>query len=153
MLAFARSLGDFGATLMVAGNIPGKTQTAAIAIYDATQAGRDNEALTLERIRDAEVVLLSFHVDYWDQLGWRDRFSSYDYTLRQQQYSALFAENDREVQDMICSHSQIFSRGILGFTDFTDEERVKWAPVRQRLVRKHPRTGELRRSAWIPSLV
>jgi molybdate transport system permease protein len=47
VLAFARSLGDFGATLMVAGNIPGKTQTAAIAIYDATQAGRDAEALTL----------------------------------------------------------------------------------------------------------
>lgn len=47
MLAFARALGDFGATLMVAGNIPGRTQTAAIAIYDATQAGRDNDALTL----------------------------------------------------------------------------------------------------------
>ncbi|HEX8748416.1 MAG TPA: molybdate ABC transporter permease subunit [Pyrinomonadaceae bacterium] len=52
MLAFARSLGDFGATLMVAGNIPGRTQTAAIAIYDATQAGRDDYALTL-------VVILS----------------------------------------------------------------------------------------------
>ncbi len=47
MLAFARALGDFGATLMVAGNIPGRTQTAAIAIYDATQAGRDSDALTL----------------------------------------------------------------------------------------------------------
>jgi molybdate transport system permease protein len=47
MLAFARSLGDFGATLMVAGNIPGRTQTAALAIYDATQAGRDDYALTL----------------------------------------------------------------------------------------------------------
>ncbi len=47
MLAFARALGDFGATLMVAGNIPGRTQTAAIAIYDATQAGRDDYALTL----------------------------------------------------------------------------------------------------------
>jgi molybdate transport system permease protein len=47
MLAFARALGDFGATLMVAGNIPGRTQTAAIAIYDATQAGRDSEALAL----------------------------------------------------------------------------------------------------------
>ena len=52
MLAFARSLGDFGATLMVAGNIPGRTQTAAIAIYDATQSGRDDVALTL-------VVILS----------------------------------------------------------------------------------------------
>jgi molybdate transport system permease protein len=47
MLAFGRSLGDFGATLMVAGDIPGRTQTAAIAIYDATQAGREADALVL----------------------------------------------------------------------------------------------------------
>jgi molybdate transport system permease protein len=38
-LAFARSLGDFGVTLMVAGNIPGRTQTVAVAIYDAVEAG------------------------------------------------------------------------------------------------------------------
>ena len=58
-------------------------------------------------------------------------------------YDALDDKAKREVQDMICSHSQIFSRGILGFTDFTDDERVKWAPVRQRMVRKHPRSGRL----------
>jgi molybdate transport system permease protein len=39
ILAFTRALGDFGATMMVAGNIPGLTQTAALAIYDAVQAG------------------------------------------------------------------------------------------------------------------
>ncbi len=39
MLAFARALGEFGATLMVAGNIPGQTQTLPIAIYDSVQAG------------------------------------------------------------------------------------------------------------------
>lgn len=38
-LGFARALGDFGATIMVAGNIPGQTQTLPIAVYDATQAG------------------------------------------------------------------------------------------------------------------
>src|SRR5258707_15863330 len=38
-LAFARALGDFGVTLMVAGNIPGRTQTVAVAIYDAVEAG------------------------------------------------------------------------------------------------------------------
>ena len=38
-LAFARCLGDFGATLMIAGDIPGRTQTAAIAIYDAVESG------------------------------------------------------------------------------------------------------------------
>ena len=46
-LAFARSLGDFGATLMIAGDIPGRTQTAAIAIYDAVESGNTLVARTL----------------------------------------------------------------------------------------------------------
>jgi molybdate transport system permease protein len=44
MLAFARAMGEFGATLMVAGNIPGKTQTLSLAVYDAVQAGHDDLA-------------------------------------------------------------------------------------------------------------
>src|SRR5262249_57713448 len=60
MLAFARALGDFGATLMVAGNIPGRTQTAAIAIYDATQNGRDRYALTLVLILSATAFILLY---------------------------------------------------------------------------------------------
>lgn len=47
MLAFARALGDFGVTLMVAGDIPGYTQTASLAVYDAVQAGREQDALRL----------------------------------------------------------------------------------------------------------
>lgn len=46
-LAFARSLGEFGATLMIAGNIPGSTQTMAVAIYDALESGRSTAALVL----------------------------------------------------------------------------------------------------------
>lgn len=60
MLAFARALGDFGATLMVAGNIPGRTQTAAIAIFDAAQAGRDNYALVLVLILSAVALVLVY---------------------------------------------------------------------------------------------
>ena len=47
LLAFARALGDFGASLMVAGNIPGLTQTASMAIYDAVQADETTKALRL----------------------------------------------------------------------------------------------------------
>lgn len=47
LLAFARALGEFGATLMVAGSIPGKTQTLSIAVYEAVQAGQDDIANTL----------------------------------------------------------------------------------------------------------
>jgi len=47
VLAFARSLGDFGATLMIAGDIPGRTQTASIAIYDAVESGNGATARAL----------------------------------------------------------------------------------------------------------
>lgn len=44
LLAFARALGEFGATLMIAGSIPGQTQTLSIAVYEAVQAGNDGLA-------------------------------------------------------------------------------------------------------------
>ncbi|MFW5792140.1 MAG: molybdate ABC transporter permease subunit [Desulfohalobiaceae bacterium] len=47
MLAFARAMGEFGATLMVAGNLPGRTQTLSLAVYSAVQAGNDRLANTL----------------------------------------------------------------------------------------------------------
>ena len=47
LLVFARSLGEFGATLMVAGSIPGRTQTLSVAVYEAVQAGQDSVANTL----------------------------------------------------------------------------------------------------------
>ncbi|MFZ4651279.1 MAG: molybdate ABC transporter permease subunit [Rubrivivax sp.] len=47
LLAFARALGEFGATLMVAGSIPGQTQTLSIAVYEAAQAGQDDVAAFL----------------------------------------------------------------------------------------------------------
>lgn len=47
MLAFARAMGEFGATLMIAGNLPGKTQTLSLAVYDAVQSGNDSLAATL----------------------------------------------------------------------------------------------------------
>lgn len=47
VLAFARALGEFGATLMLAGNVPGSTQTLPLAIYEAVVTGEDRTALTL----------------------------------------------------------------------------------------------------------
>ena len=58
MLAFARAIGEFGATLMVAGNIPGRTQTMSIAIYEAVHAGDDALANTLVLISSAVCVAL-----------------------------------------------------------------------------------------------
>ena len=57
LLAFARALGEFGATLMVAGSIPGKTQTLSIAVYEAVQAGQDDVANTLVLITSLVCVI------------------------------------------------------------------------------------------------
>ena len=58
MLAFARAMGEFGATLMIAGNLPGKTQTLSLAVYNAVQAGNDNLATTLVLITSLICVLV-----------------------------------------------------------------------------------------------
>jgi molybdate transport system permease protein len=47
LLAFARAIGEFGATILVAGNIPGRTSTLSLAIYNLVQLGRDDEAFRL----------------------------------------------------------------------------------------------------------
>ena len=58
MLAFARAMGEFGATLMVAGNIPGRTQTLSLAVYDAVQAGQDDLANFLVIVTSLVCVLI-----------------------------------------------------------------------------------------------
>lgn len=60
ILGFSRALGEFGATVIVAGNIPGRTQTLALGIFHAMQIGRDDEALTLVGI----TVILAFSAVY-----------------------------------------------------------------------------------------
>jgi alpha-ketoglutarate-dependent 2,4-dichlorophenoxyacetate dioxygenase len=64
-------------------------------------------------------------------------------------YDALDEEIKAQVADLVCEHSQIFSRQQLGFADFTDEERARFTPVRQRLLRVHPVTG--RKSLYLSS--
>ena len=64
-------------------------------------------------------------------------------------YDTLDPETKAAIEDLITEHSLLFSRGQLGFTDFTAEERVKFAPVRHHLVRTNPATG--RRSLFLSS--
>jgi len=62
VLAFCRALGEFGITLMVAGNIPGRTQTLPLAIYDRVQSSQMSEANALALVAVGIVVLLLFGV-------------------------------------------------------------------------------------------
>lgn len=63
MLGFARALGDFGVTLMVAGDIPGETQTASLAIYDAIQANRQSDAAGMIAVLSAFAIVTLYAVN------------------------------------------------------------------------------------------
>ena len=58
LLAFARALGEFGATLMIAGNLPGRTQTLSVAVYAAVQAGDDSTANILVIVTSVTCVVI-----------------------------------------------------------------------------------------------
>jgi alpha-ketoglutarate-dependent 2,4-dichlorophenoxyacetate dioxygenase len=64
-------------------------------------------------------------------------------------YDALDDETRAMCEALVCEHSQLYSRSTLGFSDFTDDERRRFAPVLQRLVRRHPVTG--RKSLFLAS--
>jgi alpha-ketoglutarate-dependent 2,4-dichlorophenoxyacetate dioxygenase len=64
-------------------------------------------------------------------------------------YDALDARTKAEVEDLVCEHSLLTSRGALGFTELTPEEMAMFKPVRQRLVRTHPVSG--RKSLYLAS--
>ncbi|HEY8290394.1 MAG TPA: TauD/TfdA family dioxygenase, partial [Acetobacteraceae bacterium] len=64
-------------------------------------------------------------------------------------YDALDDATKAEIEDLVCEHSLIYSRGALGFTALSDEETAAFRPVRQRLVRTHPVTG--RKSLYLSS--
>lgn len=69
LLAFSRALGEFGATVLVAGNIPGRTQTLALAIFHRTQIGQDAEALRLAGV----ATLIAFAAIYATEILSRRR--------------------------------------------------------------------------------
>ncbi len=64
-------------------------------------------------------------------------------------YDALDEATKAECDALVCEHSQLYSRSLLGFADFTDDDRRRFAPVQQRLVRRHPTTG--RKSLYLAS--
>jgi molybdate transport system permease protein len=69
LLAFARALGEFGATIMVAGNIPGQTSTLSLAIFQNVQLGQDANAFRLLGVS----VALAFAAVWWSEWLMRRR--------------------------------------------------------------------------------
>ena len=70
VLGFARALGEFGATIMIAGSIPGATRTLAVAIYSFAETGRDEEAVTLVAV-SAAIAFAALWLSNW--ISSRDR--------------------------------------------------------------------------------
>jgi len=64
-------------------------------------------------------------------------------------YDALDAQAKAMIEDLVCEHSLMYSRGSLGLLDYSEEEKAMFRPVRQRLVRTHPVTG--RKSLYLSS--
>jgi molybdate transport system permease protein len=71
-LAFARSLGDFGVTIMLAGNIPGRTQTLSVAIYDAVESGNGSMARVLVLIVSITAILILWPANRLARRVWPD---------------------------------------------------------------------------------
>jgi alpha-ketoglutarate-dependent 2,4-dichlorophenoxyacetate dioxygenase len=71
-----------------------------------------------------------------------DRGGDTEFADMRAAWDTLDPETQAWVREMVCEHSRLFSRGELGFT-FTEDEKRKFAPERQRLVRRHPDTGRL----------
>ena len=77
ILAFARAMGEFGATIMLAGNIPGKTQTMALAVYTAVQAGNRSAAYAWSLLIVVLSALAMIGIHYFErmkQVGEEDIF-------------------------------------------------------------------------------
>jgi len=67
VLAFARSLGDFGTTLMIAGDIPKRTQTASVAIYDAVESGNGSLARVLVLVISAFTLAIVYAANWLER--------------------------------------------------------------------------------------
>jgi alpha-ketoglutarate-dependent 2,4-dichlorophenoxyacetate dioxygenase len=78
-----------------------------------------------------------------------DRGGNTEFADMRAAYDALDTGTKGTIEDLVCEHSLIYSRGTLGFSDLSEEEKQAFKPVRQRLVRTHPASG--RKSLYLSS--
>lgn len=73
---------------------------------------------------DTNLIVLSFHVDYWDRLGWKDQFSNHDYTIRQEQYvKTLHAESVYTPQAVVQGQFEMVGSNKTGLTNAVNKAR------------------------------
>ena len=159
-LAFSRSLGELeessGNNLREADDYRLPTTFADVSNLDKNQ-----QVLALDDRRrlfaignrlwhsDSSFKVVPAKYSLLRALAIPSRGGNTEYADMRSAYDALDDETRGLAEDLICEHSQIYSRLQLGFTDFTEAERERFKPVRQRLVRVHPSTG--RKSLFLAS--
>jgi alpha-ketoglutarate-dependent 2,4-dichlorophenoxyacetate dioxygenase len=156
-LAFTR---NFGPLELATGDFQQKDRRLLMAVNDISNLDRDSKVLARDdRTRLFGLGNMLWHSDSsfkatpakYSLLSARIIPSSpggnTEFADMRAAWDAIDGETRDLVQDLVCEHSQIHSRGVLGFTEFTAEERLRFAPVPQRLVRRHPVT--LRRSLFL----
>jgi len=156
-LAFTR---NFGPLEMATGDYQQADRRLSMAINDISNLDRDSKVLARDdRTRLFGLGNMLWHSDSsfkaipakYSLLSARIIPSSpggnTEFADMRAAWDALDDETRAMVQDLVCEHSQIYSRGVLGFTEFSEEERQRFAAVPQRLVRRHPATK--RRSLFL----
>jgi alpha-ketoglutarate-dependent 2,4-dichlorophenoxyacetate dioxygenase len=154
---------NFGALEVAPGNNITKPEDKRLAtgMNDVSNLGKDGKPLALDsRQRMFNLGNMLWHSDSsfrpvpakYSLLSARvvnPKGGDTEFADMRAAYDALDEETKREVEGLVCEHSLMYSRGSLGFGEFTDEEKVMFKPVRQRLVRIHPVSG--RKSLYLSS--
>jgi alpha-ketoglutarate-dependent 2,4-dichlorophenoxyacetate dioxygenase len=159
-LAFSRCFGELEETRGTGISKPGE-QRLHPAFADVSNLDKDNTLLARDnRRRLYSLGNMLWHSDSsfkpvpaaYSLLSGRvvvSRGGQTEFADMRAAYDALDAATKAEIEDLVCEHSLIYSRQLLGFDDLTEAERATMRPVLQRLVRTHPLSG--RRSIYLSS--
>jgi alpha-ketoglutarate-dependent 2,4-dichlorophenoxyacetate dioxygenase len=151
-LAFTRSLGDIEHAIGTSLRAPDEYRLPT-TFADVSNLDKHNQVYTRDDRRrlfaignrlwhsDSSFKVIPAKYSLLRAVSVPSKGGNTEYAYMPAAYDALDEETKAEIEDLVCEHSQIFSRQQLGFFDLTDEERARFAPVRQRLVRRHPVTG------------
>ena len=132
-----------------------------VGMNDVSNLGKDNRPLDREsRLRWFNLGNMLWHSDSsfraipakWSLLSARvvnPVGGNTEYADMRAAYDTLDEATKTLIEDLVCEHSLMYSRGLLGMHDYSEEERAMFKPVRQRLVRTHPVTG--RKSLYLSS--
>jgi len=159
-IAFSRNFGEIENS---AGGTVTKTEDKRLnpLMNDVSNLGKDHKPLA----RDDRTRLFNLGNQLWHSdssfravpakysiLSGRvvvDRGGNTEFADMRAAYDALDDQTKAQCETLICEHSLMYSRGALGFPEFTDDERAMFRPVRQALVRMHPKSG--RKSLYLAS--